>query len=149
FAVGPGSRRDEYSDRNRNVAPRDQVVKDRRNVVLRALPVLKDHHTRRRFGFVLRGDVDPPVARRAFKDFARPFLLLNQFAFRNTGLLFGFGRNGVNLKLAAADGQLLFPDLEMPSKARPPWQFGDGGVYIRIPDAVERQQEFLVARTDA
>src|SRR5262245_16638655 len=137
-AVGPHARRDEYSDRHRHVAFRDQIVEDRRDVVLRVLPVLKDHHARRALRFVLRGDVDPPVARRAFKDLARPFLLLDQLAFRRAGLLFGLRRNGVDLELTSADGELLFPDLKMPPKSRPPGEFGDRGVYIRIPDSVER-----------
>src|SRR5262249_45169210 len=93
LALSSRSRRDEYADNDRQFALRDHVVEDCRDVVLRALPVLKDHHAGRSLRFVLRGDIYPPVAGRALEDFAGPFRLLNQFAFWDAGLLPGFGRS--------------------------------------------------------
>src|SRR5262249_31808223 len=137
-AVGPRSRRDEYADHDPQVACRDHVVENCRNVVLRVLPILKDHHARRNLRFVLRGDVNPPVASRALKDFARPFWLLNQFAFGYARLLPGFRRSGVDLQISAAD--LLVADLVLPFERRAPGELGDARVNIRRADAVQWQQ---------
>src|SRR5262245_58422508 len=137
-AAGPRSRRDEYGDHDRQVAFRDHVVEDYRDVVLCVLSILEDHQARRILRFVLRGDVDPPVARRALKDFARPFWLLNQFAFGYAGLLPGFGRSGVDLQVSAAD--LLVAELVFPFELRAPGGFGVPSVNIRRADAVQLQQ---------
>src|SRR5262245_12471973 len=145
-AVSPRAWRDEYSDGHRHIAFSDQVVENDRDVVLRVLPVLKDHHARRAFRLVLRGDVDPPVARRAFKDFARPFWLLNQFAFGRPRPLPGFGRGGVDLQVSAPD--LLVADLVLPFERRTPGEFSDARVNIRRADAVQWQLKFRVTRAD-
>src|SRR5262245_54781639 len=137
-AISSRTWRDEYADHDRDVAFRDQVIEDYRNVVLRVLPILKDHHARRILRFVLRRDVDPPVARHALKDFARPFWLLNQFAFSYALLFPGLGRSGVDLQVSAAD--LLVADLVLPFERLAPGEFGDARVNIRRTDAVQRQQ---------
>ena len=69
---------DEDADRDRHLLLRDQLVEDRRGVVLDA--VLVDVHAGRLGGVVLLRHVDPVVADRAGEDLALVEGVLGDFA---------------------------------------------------------------------
>jgi hypothetical protein len=95
------ARVDEHADRDRHVAAVAQVIEDDRDMDRRVdvpAAVLKHHDRGRRpVGFVLGGDINPPVTDRVREDLALPLRLLREFPLRHVGLRLRVRVDGVIL----------------------------------------------------
>lgn len=101
-AVSASAGIDEDAHQHRNIAPGDQVIEDRRHVVLGASAILEHHDGGGILRAILCRHIDPPIAFRAFKDLALPRRHLLDRAFRHILTLAAIGMGLVHFELRTA-----------------------------------------------